>query len=227
MTKSKIILLGFIVLVVAAFLYFDLGQYVSFDKLKQNQQQLQAMVEDNFWAVSLGFFAVYVLTTALSLPGATILTIAAGAIFGLLIGVLIVSFASSIGATLAFLASRFLFQETVKNKFGDRISVVNQGIAEDGAFYLFSLRLIPLIPFFVVNLLFGLSQMKARTFYWVSQIGMLAGTIVYVNAGTQLSTIESPSDILSAKIIGSFVLLGLFPLIAKKILSWAKGKKDA
>lgn len=155
------------------------------------------------------------------------MTLAAGAVFGFISGFLIVSFASSIGATLAFLVARFLLQDTIKNKFGDKMHTINQGIAREGAFYLFTLRLIPVIPFFVINLVFGLTRMKTWTFYWVSQLGMLAGTVVYINAGTQLASIESPKDILSAKIIASFVLLGLFPLIAKKIIDRIRRKPHA
>ena len=171
------------------------------------------------------FFLVYVAATGLSLPGATILTLAAGAIFGLLWGTVIVSFASSIGATLAFLASRYLLRDSIQAKFGDKLKAINAGIEKDGAFYLFTLRLVPAFPFFVINLVMGLTSIKTRTFYWVSQLGMLAGTIVYVNAGTQIAQIESAAGILSPALIASFTLLGIFPLIAKKIVAVIKARK--
>jgi uncharacterized membrane protein YdjX (TVP38/TMEM64 family) len=152
------------------------------------------------------------------LPGATILTLAGGAIFGLLWGTVIVSFASTIGASLAFLSARFLFRDTVQAKFGEQLKTINEGIEKEGEYYLFTLRLVPLFPFFMINLLMGLTTLKIRTFYGISQIGMLAGTLVYVNAGTQLGKLESLSGILSPILVGSFVLLGLFPLIAKTIV---------
>ena len=172
-----------------------------------------------------GFLAVYVLVTALSLPGAVIMTLAGGAIFGLLVGTVLVSFASSIGATLAFLASRYVLRDSVQARFGSRLADINQGVEKEGAFYLFTLRLVPLVPFFVINLLMGLTRMKASVFYLVSQLGMLAGTVVYVNAGTQLARIESLRGILSPALLGSFILLGLFPLIAKKIIDAMKRRK--
>ncbi|MCB1831170.1 MAG: FAD-dependent oxidoreductase, partial [Gammaproteobacteria bacterium] len=171
------------------------------------------------------FFLVYVLVTALSLPGAAIMTLAVGAIFGLLVGTVLVSFASTIGATLAFIIARFLLRDAVEAKFGDKLGAINRGIAKDGAFYLFGLRLVPLFPFFVINLAMGLTSIRTWTFAWVSQVGMLLGTIVYVNAGTQLARIDSLSGILSPGLIFSFVLLGVFPLIAKKILAGIKAKK--
>ncbi|MEN8177600.1 MAG: VTT domain-containing protein, partial [Pseudomonadota bacterium] len=166
-----------------------------------------------------------IVVTALSLPGATIMTLAGGAIFGLLWGALIVSFASTIGATLAFLVSRFLLRDWVQARFGDKLQAVDEGVKKDGALYLFSLRLVPLFPFFVINLVMALTPMKARTFYWVSQIGMLAGTLVYVNAGTQLAQIESLKGILSPGLLVSFALLGLFPLFAKNVMEWVKVRK--
>ena len=171
------------------------------------------------------FFAVYVAVTALSFPGAAIMTLAAGAIFGLLAGTVIVSFASSIGATLAFLAARFVLRDSVQARFGARLAEIDKGVQKEGAFYLFTLRLVPLVPFFVINLLMGLTKMKTTTFYWVSQLGMLAGTVVYVNAGTQLAKIDSLRGIVSPGLIGSFVLLGVFPLIAKKILDAIRARR--
>jgi pyruvate/2-oxoglutarate dehydrogenase complex dihydrolipoamide dehydrogenase (E3) component/uncharacterized membrane protein YdjX (TVP38/TMEM64 family) len=177
-------------------------------------------VEERPASAVAGFFLVYVAVTALSLPGAAIMTLAAGAIFGLGRGTLIVSFASAIGASLAFLSSRYLLRGCVKSRFGRRVEAIDRGIARDGAFYLLTLRLIPAFPFFLINLAMGLTAMRLVTFYLVSQAGMLPGTIVYVNAGTQLARIESTGDILSPALIGSFVLLGLFPLLAK----WLVGR---
>ena len=225
MTPSRIALLLFIVVLIAAFFVFDIQQFLSLEMLKSKQADIEAYRADHP-GFSIAIYAlVYIAVTGLSLPGAAILTLAGGAIFGLLWGTVIVSFASSIGATLAFLAARFLFRDSVKNRFGDRLQAIDEGIARDGAFYLFTLRLVPIFPFFVINLVMGLTKMKPLVFYWVSQIGMLAGTIVYVNAGTQLAKIESLSGILSPALIGSFALLGIFPLIARRIVEAVKANK--
>ena len=167
---------------------------------------------------------IYIAVTALSLPGAAVLTLAGGALFGLGVGTVAVSFASTIGATLACLVSRFLLREWVQNKFGDKLMTINNGIEKEGAFYLFSLRLVPIFPFFVINLLMGLTRMKLFTFFWVSQIGMFAGTIVYVNAGKELAKIDSLSGIMSPGVLISFVVLGLFPITVKKLLAFYKTK---
>ena len=215
---GKIGLLLLIAAAVGAFFLFDLGQWLTLDSLKARQAELAALVEARPLLVIGGFFLLYVAVTALSLPGAAIMTLAAGAIFGLLTGTVIVSFASSVGASLAFLSSRYLLRDWVKARFGRRVDAIDRGIAKDGAFYLLTLRLIPAFPFFLINLAMGLTGMRLLTFYLISQLGMFAGTIVYVNAGTQLAQIESTSHILSPALIGSFVLLGLFPLIAKWIV---------
>ncbi|HEX6689950.1 MAG TPA: FAD-dependent oxidoreductase, partial [Burkholderiales bacterium] len=187
---------------------------------------MQAWYQAHPWQTAAGFFAVYVAATALSLPGAaTLLTLAAGATFGLLWGTVLVSFASSLGATLAFLASRFVLRGWVQERFGAYLRGINEGVAKEGAFYLFTLRLIPAVPFFAINLAMGLTPLRAGTFYWVSQLGMLAGTVVYVNAGTQLGALESPAGILSPGLIGAFVLLGLFPLAAKRLVDVLKHRK--
>ena len=219
---------------VAAFFAFDLGQYLNLRTLKEQQAAIQGFQAAQPLLSSVIYFLVYVAATALSLPGAALLTLAGGAVFGLLWGTLIVSFASTIGATLAFLMSRFLLRDWVENRFGQRLAAIDQGVRREGAFYLFTLRLVPVFPFFLINLLFGLTGMKARTFYWVSQIGMLAGTVVYVNAGTQLGKLESLSGILSPALLGSFALLGIFPLIARRIVEairrnrvYAKWQKPA
>jgi uncharacterized membrane protein YdjX (TVP38/TMEM64 family) len=223
--KSKLLILAVIAAAISAFFVFDLGQYLTLDYLKAQQANLSSYVAAHPWQSGLAFFAVYVTVAALSLPGAAILTLVGGAVFGFWWGLLLVSFASSVGATLAFLSSRFLLRDWVQSKFGERLKPINEGVTKDGPFYLFALRLVPLFPFFIVNLLMGLTPIKTFPFYWVSQIGMLAGTAVFVNAGTQLAQISSLKGILSPAILGSFVLLGIFPIIAKKVLDWLKGRK--
>ena len=215
---KKIGLLVLIAAIVAGFFAFDLHQLLTLDGLKSGLAQFEAWRTDSPVLVTGVFLILYVAVTALSLPGAVIMTLAAGALFGLVLGTIIVSFASSIGATLAFLASRYLLQESVQKRFGDRLKAFNDGVEKEGAFYLFTLRLVPVFPFFLINLLMGLTALRAFTFYWVSQLGMLVGTVVYVNAGTQLGQLESLSGILSPSLLFSFVLLGLLPLIAKKII---------
>ncbi|WP_434149484.1 FAD-dependent oxidoreductase [Methylocaldum gracile subsp. desertum] len=208
-----------------AFFAFDLQRFFTLETLKAQQEAIAAYrTAHPFLAITI-YGLLYVAVTGLSLPGAAVLTLAGGAVFGLLWGTVIVSFASTIGATLAFLASRFLFRDAVKARFGERLKAIDSGIARDGAFYLFTLRLVPAFPFFVINLLMGLTAIPTRTFYWVSQLGMLAGTIVYVNAGTQLAKIESLSDILSPGLLLSFALLGLFPLLARRLVDTIKARK--
>jgi pyruvate/2-oxoglutarate dehydrogenase complex dihydrolipoamide dehydrogenase (E3) component/uncharacterized membrane protein YdjX (TVP38/TMEM64 family) len=222
-TIGRLALVTLLALGIAAFFLFDLGSYLTLDTLKARRDELAALLEERPLLVILGFFLFYVAVTALSLPGAAIMTLAAGAIFGLLLGTAIVSFASAIGASLAFLSSRYVLRDWVKARFGKRVAAIDRGIAKDGPFYLFTLRLIPAFPFFLVNLAMGLTAMRLLPFYLVSQIGMLAGTIVYVNAGTQIGAIESTRDIFSPALVGSFVLLGLFPLIAKWLIGgWRK-----
>ncbi len=225
MNIKKLAVVAALVAAALAFITLDLGQYLSLSYLKQSQASFTALYEAQPLLVVAVYFAVYVAATALSFPGATILTLAGGAIFGLGWGLLIVSFASALGATLAFLAARFLLRESIQSRFSQRLDEINKGIEKDGAFYLFTLRLVPLVPFFVINLVMGLTRMKTLTFYWVSQLGMLAGTAVYVNAGTQLGKIESLRGILSPALIGSFVLLGVFPLIARKVIDAIKKRK--
>lgn len=225
MSRKKLLLLLVLLAVLAAFFALDLGRFLSLDYIKQRQADFAALYDERPLPFIAGFLVIYVVSVALSVPGATVLTLAAGAIFGLLAGTIIVSFASSIGATLAFLAARYVLRDSVQARFGARLEEVDKGIDKDGAFYLFTLRLVPLVPFFAINLLMGLTRMKAWTFYWVSQLGMLAGTVVYVNAGTQLAKIESSKDILSTGLIVSFVLLGIFPLIAKKLVDTIQRRK--
>ncbi|QDG38329.1 pyridine nucleotide-disulfide oxidoreductase [Alteromonas mediterranea] len=216
---KKIALLGVVAAAIFSFFYFDLNSYLTLEGMKGSLDTFKSQIADNP-VLSIGvFFAIYVAVTALSLPGAAILTLAAGALFGLVQGLVIVSFASSVGATLAFLVSRFILRDTVRNKFKEKLKKIDEGVEKQGAFYLFTLRLVPVFPFFLINLLMGLTSLKTWTFYWVSQIGMLAGTAVYVNAGTQLAQIDSLSGIVSPGLIFSFVLLGIFPWIAKGIVA--------
>ncbi|MGN6329772.1 MAG: FAD-dependent oxidoreductase [Rhodanobacter sp.] len=219
----------FIALLIAAaitgFFVFDLSHYLNLHTLKAQQQSLQAWRGEHPWLLAGGFLLGYIAMAAASLPGAALATIAAGAVFGLVEGTLLASFASSIGATLAFLASRFLFRDAVKRRFGKRLATIDDGLKRDGAFYLFTLRLVPALPFFVINLLMGVTALPARTFYWVSQVGMLAGTIVYVNAGTQLAQLDSASGIFSPVLLGSFVLLGIFPWIARALVALVRRRK--
>ncbi|MEY4869265.1 MAG: hypothetical protein RIS11_459 [Pseudomonadota bacterium] len=220
--NKRLALLALLAAAILAYFWFDLGQYLSLDQFKAQQAEIIA-AKDAAPALYIGgFFLLYVGVTALSLPGAAIMSLIAGALFGVVTGTILVSFASTIGATLAFLSSRFVLRDWVQGKFGDRLKAIDDGIARDGAFYLFTIRLIPLFPFFVVNLVMGLTRIPARTFYWVSQIGMLPATIVFVNAGTQIGAIDSTAGLMSPTLIGSFVLLGLFPWIARMLVAGAK-----
>ncbi len=213
---KKVLVIVAIAVLVALFFAFDLQRYLTLAELKARQEAFQQFYAGNR-LLTLGlYFVLYVVVTALSLPGAAVMTLAGGALFGFLPALIVVSFASSIGATLAFLVSRFLLRDWVQARFRDRLKALNTGIEREGAFYLLTLRLVPVFPFFVINLVMGLTPMRALTFYWVSQVGMLAGTAVFVNAGTQLGQIESLSGILSPGLLFSFILLGIFPLIARK-----------
>src|SRR5713101_7625265 len=225
MSRRRLLLAALLLVSIAGFFALDFGQYFQIDYFRSKQSAIEEFRGANPLAAAGIFFAIYVAVTGLSVPGAAILSLAVGAIFGLLWGTLIVSFASSLGATLAFLSSRFLFREAVRSRFGDRLRAIDAGLEKEGAFYLFALRLVPAVPFVLVNLLMGLTPIRTRTFYWVSQIGMLPATIVYVNAGTQLATIKSVSGILSPALIGSLVLLGLFPLVAKHLVESAKARR--
>ena len=222
---KKLGLLVAIACLIGAFFIFDLGQYLSLEYIKAEQASLLAQVEANPLYAGAMFFIIYIAVTALSLPGAAIMTLVAGALFGLGWGLLLVSFASTIGATLAMLVSRFVLRDQVASRFRDRMEKIDRGIEKDGAFYLFTLRLVPAFPFFVINLVMGLTKIPVLTYFFVSQLGMLAGTAVYVNAGTQLGQIESLSGILSPELLASFVLLGIFPLIAKKVVDVVKTNK--
>ena len=226
MKNIKVLVALVAVALIAAFFIFDLGQYLSLDYLKSKHQSLLDFYAENRLLTILGFFATYVGVAALSLPGAAILTLAGGAIFGFFTGLVVVSFASTLGATLAFLFSRFMFRDTVQNKFGSHLQTINKGVEEEGAFYLFTLRLIPVVPFFIVNLLMGLTKIKTLVYALVSQLGMLPGTAVFVNAGNQLAQIDSPKDILSPQLLFAFALLGIFPIVAKKLLEFFKTRRS-
>lgn len=217
--------LGVLLAAVLLFFALDLGQYLNLDAIKARQAQLEAWRAAQPLRAALFFFTAYVLVTALSLPGATVMTLVGGAIFGLWWGTLLISFASSIGATLAFLASRWLLGGWVQARFAERLKTFNAGMERDGAFYLFTLRLVPLVPFFVINLAMGLTRIRPLTFYGVSQLGMLPATLVYVNAGTQLAQINSLAGIVSPGLLASLVLLGVFPLVARKASAILKARK--
>ncbi len=221
---QRLVIIAAIIAAAILFKAFGLGQYLTLDYLKASQDKFAQLYAGNRLAVIAVYMGVYIVVTALSLPGAAVMTLAGGAMFGFWIGFVAVSFASSIGATLACFVARFLLRDWVQNRFGEKLSAINRGIEKEGAFYLFSLRLVPIFPFFVINLAMGLTPMKLFTFYWVSQIGMLPGTMVYVNAGKELAGIESLSGILSPGLLISFAVLGLFPITAKKLLHAYKKK---
>ena len=222
---KKIIIVLFLIVAVVLFFLFDLDKVLTLENIKANQAELIGLRDSAPLMVSFVFFSLYVLVTALSLPGAVIMTLAGGGLFGLIWGFILISFASTIGATLAFFVSRYLLRETVQNRFGDKLTAINTGVEREGAFYLFTLRLVPVFPFFLINILMGLTPIKTWAFYWVSQVGMLAGTLVYINAGTQLARIDSLGGILSPSLLFSFVLLGAFPLAAKKVIGGLKKRK--
>lgn len=217
---QKIALLVAGLIAVSLFFYVDLGQYLSLEYVKASQTRLQAMYEARPVFVLAVYMATYIAVTAFSLPGALILGLVAGALFGFWVGTVAVSFASSIGATLACYVARIFLQGWVQNRFGDALVTINRGMEREGAFYLFTLRLIPVVPFFVINLVMGVTRMPLATYYWVSQLGMLAGTMVYVNAGRELSRIETLSGIVSPRMLFAFALLGILPITAKKVVAW-------
>jgi len=222
---KKIILLGLLGVIVLIFFHFELGQYLTLEYVKTQQQMIDRYYAENSALTLIGFFVLYVVITGVSLPGATVLTLAGGAIFGLVTGLILISFASTIGASIAFLVSRYLFRDAVQSRFGSSLKAINDGIDKDGPFYLFALRLVPAFPFFVINLVMGLTTLRLWTFFWVSQLGMFAGTVVYVNAGTQLAQIESASGIFSGEILLSFLLLAMLPFIGKKIIGLLANRK--
>lgn len=220
--KTKVLLGCVVLALIAAFFIFDPNQYFNLEYLKEQRASLQNLNAENPLLIAGAFFLVYVAFTALALPAALLLTVSAGAIFGFIKGTIIVSFASTIGATVAFLLTRYLFHDSIQAKFGDRLETINNGIEREGAFYVFGLRLVPYFPFFMVNALLALTKLKTWTYYWASQLGMLAATAVFVNAGTQLAEIQSLGDIVSPKLLASFALLGVFPIVAKYALAYFK-----
>jgi uncharacterized membrane protein YdjX (TVP38/TMEM64 family) len=224
--KTKIGLLILIILAVIAFFLFDIQQYAKLDYIKAEQQNIFEYYKQNVFFIMVLFVFLYILVTALSLPVATVLTLLGGALFGFSSGLIIVSFASTIGATLAFLMARFLAQDYVQKNYENQLSKINKKFESEGAFYLFALRLVPVFPFFIINVIMALMPIKTWTFYWISQLGMLPGTIVYVYAGTRLAQIETFSDITSPSMLIVFALLGLFPLITKKLVQLIRKDKN-
>ena len=222
----KIAIGTIIIVLIAAFKIFGLNQYLTLEYLKASRLQLAGIYAVHPFKVIAVYMVSYICATALSLPGAAILTLAGGALFGLLKGCIIISFASSIGATLACMVSRYFLGDWVQGKFSDKLAVINQGIAREGGFYLFTLRLVPIFPFFMINLIMGLTRMRISQFYWISQLGMLPGTLVYVNAGRELGKIQTPSGILSPGLIVSFIILGIFPFMVKKIVAKLRQKRS-
>ncbi len=220
--RALLVLAGLLAIVI--FNYLGLGQYLTLEYLKESQTRFQELYSANRLLVISSYMGIYILVTALSLPGAAVMTLAGGGLFGFVTGSIVVSFASTIGATLACIVSRFLLQDWVQSRFADRLESINKGIENEGAFYLFTLRLIPVFPFFVINLTMGLTRMPILTYFWVSQLGMLPGTFVFVNAGKELAKIESLSGILSPGLIASFVILGLFPITVKKLMGLYRSK---
>lgn len=221
----KIILLAALAVVVLLFFQFDLERFLTLDYIKSQQDLIEGYYVENRVLTLIGFFVAYVIVTGASLPGATVMTLAAGAIFGLGTGLVLVSFASTIGASVAFLVSRYLFRDLVESRFSGSLKAINAGIDKDGPFYLFALRLVPAFPFFVINLVMGLTKLRLWTFFWVSQVGMLAGTVVYVNAGTQLAQIESANEIFSTEILLSFLLLAILPFAGRKVVNVLASRK--
>lgn len=220
------LLIAFFTIVVALFFVLDLQKYLTLEYLKSSKAFFISSYENNPILVLGSYFLFYIVITAFSLPGAVWMTLGGGAFFGLFAGTVIVSFASSIGATLAMLISRFLLRDWVQSRFEKQMQIINAGINKDGGFYLFTLRLVPAVPFFVINLGIGLTPLRAGTFYWVSQLGMLPGTLVYINAGSELGKIHSLGEILSPTLIASFVLLGIFPLLVKKMLAFIEKRRN-
>lgn len=211
---------------VALFFIYDLQQFLTLEYLKSSQASFAKLYDGRPFLVMGAYLLLYILVTGLSLPGAVIMTLAGGGLFGLWKGVLLVSFASTIGATCACFAARFILQDWVQQRFGDKLTTFNEGVQREGTFYLFTLRLIPVFPFFMINLVMGLTKMRLTTFYWVSQLGMLPGTLVFVNAGKEIAKIDSLSGILSPSLLGSFVLLGVFPLAVKKVMELVRKNKQ-
>ncbi|MGR5120031.1 TVP38/TMEM64 family protein [Vibrio astriarenae] len=220
------VIIGLVLVTIIIILATQFGQYLTLENAKAQQAALRGFIDENFLTATAIYFFAYVGITAFSVPGAAVVTLLGAALFGFWTSLLLVSFASTIGATLAFLSSRFLLRDWVQSKFGDKLSVINQGVEKDGALYLVSLRLIPVFPFFLINLLMGLTPISVGRFYLFSQLGMLPGTAVYLNAGTQLAQIDSLAGIISPSVLVSFALLGLFPVIMKWVMNRLDQKRN-
>lgn len=223
--KLKIAIAVLIAAFIGAFFYFDVGAYLNFEQLKAQKEALADFYADNSVLLPLGYFLLYIIVAAFALPAAAVITVAGGALFGFWFGLLLVSFASSIGATCAFLLTRYLFHDSVEKKFGSRLKTINEGIERDGVIYVLGLRLLPIFPFFVVNSVLALTKLNTATFYWASQVGMLAGTAVFVYAGTQLAQVDSLGDILSPQLWLAFILLFTFSIITRNIFAWVQKKR--
>ncbi len=223
--NRKIIVLLLLIAAAVAIKLLELDRFLTLEQLKQSREQLAQFYMEQPLTMIGAYMAIYITATALSLPGAVILTLTGGALFGLALGTLLISFASTIGATLACAVSRFLLRDWVQQKFGDRLTPINRGMEDEGGFYLFSLRLVPIFPFFIINLAMGLTRIRLTTYYWVSQLGMLPATVVYTNAGRELGRLDSLAGILSPSLLLSFVILGLFPLTVKKVLAFFRQRR--
>ena len=226
MKKSQILLILSIILLFAAYFYFDLGQYLTLESIKEWQVKILQDLNENYALYLIGFSLIYIAATALSFPGAALLTLLGGGLFGVVVGTLVVSVSSTLGATISFWSARFLLKESVEKKFASTVNKINAGVEKEGGFFLFGLRLVPVFPFFMVNLLMGLTNMKTTTYMWVSALGMLPGTIAFVNAGTQLSQIDSLKGLLSPGLIGAFVFIGILPVLSKKLLQKLNSKNS-
>jgi uncharacterized membrane protein YdjX (TVP38/TMEM64 family) len=222
----KILVAACLAGLVAAYFLFDLGRFFSLDYLKQSREQFQALYDAHTFLVLGAYFIMYVTVAALGLPAAVVMTLAGGALFGLWVGLVVISLASTLGACLAFLLSRYVLRDSIRRRFGDKLVRIDRGVEKEGTFYLFTLRLIPIFPFFVINAVMGLTPMRLFTYAWVSQVGMLPGTVVYVNAGKELGQLDSLSGLLSPSLILSFAVLGLFPLVVKKALGWYRERRN-
>jgi uncharacterized membrane protein YdjX (TVP38/TMEM64 family) len=221
---GRLLLILLALIAFGLFRHYQLGGYLTLDYLKGSQARFSELYQAHRFLMVAGYMLIYIVVTALSLPGAVVMTLAGGGLFGFWTATIAISFASSIGATLACGVSRFILRDWVARRFGERLAAIDQGIEKEGAFYLFTLRLIPIFPFFVINLLMGLTKLRLTTYFWVSQLGMLPATMVFVNAGRELASINTPSDVISPGLLLSFALLGLFPITAKKLLGLYRRK---
>ncbi len=226
-SAQKMLVAGVILLLIILFYQFDLAQYFSLEYIKASQERFALAYQNHPWLVIAAYMGIYIVMAALSLPGAAVLTLLGGALFGMVTGTIAVSFASTVGATLACAVARFILRDWVQHKIGEKLEVIHTGIEQEGAWYLLTMRLIPMFPFWLVNLALGLTRMPISTFYWVSQLGMLPGTVIYVFAGRQLGQIDSLSGILSPGVVAAFVLLGLFPIMVKKVVAWYQVRRPS